>query len=58
MTKILLIQTFPTKSQRSQHFDDDDDVGNGSGVKKTLVLFLGGCTYAEISGDTLFYGAS
>ena len=29
--------------------DDEDDVAGGNGSKKTLVLFVGGCTFAEIS---------
>ena len=41
------VQHLPHHLHRVRQDEEDDADGNGS--KKTLVLFVGGCTFAEIS---------
>ena len=46
------VQHLPLHLQRGRHDDNDDDGSGatpGNGIKKTLVVFVGGCTFAEIS---------
>ena len=42
-------QHLPLHLQPGRRSANDDDVIVGNGTKKTLVLFVGGCTFAEIS---------
>jgi hypothetical protein len=45
------VQHLPLHLHRARPDDEEDEGlgGVGNGVKKTLVLFVGGCTFAEIS---------